>query len=98
MPAQTPLRGLELASGRPALAPVPVPSGAGIDREDLSLAARRFRDLLVGLDLIAALALPEGSTNSSAPGRQSGLPTLRLRTSTVWDLDPQALSLIWLTE
>jgi hypothetical protein len=38
------LRELELASVSPALAPVPVPSGAGIDREDLSLAARRFRD------------------------------------------------------
>ena len=67
------------ASNRPALAPAPVPSGAEINREDQLPAARRFRDLLVDLDLIAAFALPEGSTKSSAPGRQSGLPTLRPR-------------------
>jgi hypothetical protein len=67
------------ASNRPALAPAPVPSGAEIDREDRLPAARRFRDRLVGLGLIAAFALPEGAANSSAPGRQSGLPTLRPR-------------------
>jgi hypothetical protein len=67
------LRALKVGFVSPALAPAPVPSGAEIDREDQFPAARRFRDHHVDLDLIAAFALPEGSTKSSAPGRQSGL-------------------------
>ena len=63
---------------RPALAPAPVPSGAEINREDQLPAARRFRDLLVGLGL-ERFRFVRRRCVTSAPGRQSGLPTLRPR-------------------
>jgi hypothetical protein len=63
---------------RPALAPAPVPSGAGSGpktvpyRPAVPRPSRRPGSQ-------AALALPEGLANSSTPGRQTGLPILRPR-------------------
>ena len=71
MPAQRPLRELELASVSPG-ARAGAGSVGGRDRSRGPVPCRPAvpRPYFVGLGLIAALALPESSTNSSAPGRQ----------------------------
>ena len=63
---------------RPALAPVPVPSGSWVRSEDRSLASRRFRDRSSCLAsraalLVRRLAIPRNRAGSS------GLPTARPR-------------------
>jgi hypothetical protein len=74
------------ASNRPALAPAPVPSGAEIDREDQLPAARRFRDLLVGLGLIAVSLCPKTPRNlGTRPAiRPSDFAPSRLQRSKIW--------------
>jgi hypothetical protein len=64
------LAGPSAASVRPALAPVPVPSGARIGSKAFPLPPGGSETVLVDPGLITALAMPEGVTNSSAPDRQ----------------------------
>ena len=83
-----PLRELELASLSPG-ARAGAGSVGGRDRSRGPVPCRPAvpRPYLVGLDLIAASALPEGSTKSSAPGRQirpSDFAPSRSQQSGIW--------------